>query len=324
MLVPEFCNNRASSLPDEFYFSLPQYCLEDDCGYPMEISEVLTQLHCSNPRCPSKVVQRLLAIAQQLGIKDLGEAKASKLIHTYGLTNPLLIFAYEPDVDGTIGEGVSLEVSNKIMAQFKDKKSFTLAEYVRIANLPFIQTSAITIFGDYDDLEVAYNDIEKGGVEFIAQKLNIKKSEDMENISLRALKIYDSLMTFKDDLFQGIKYVTIIKTHTSGMKRLKAVCSDEVGSPFRTKADFYATCNNRRDDVHIEFLNSVTKDIDYLVWAGADGSPARYTNKVKKVESYNAKYEEHKESGKLKENEHYIPIITASDFLKMLDELEVD
>lgn len=321
MLVPEFCENKMSSLPDEFYRSLPQYCIEDGCGYPMEMSEALTQLHCSNPRCPSKVIQRLLAIAQQLGIKDLGEAKASKLIHTYGLTNPLLIFAYEPDVDGAMGEGISLEMSNKIMSQFKDKKSFTLAEYVRIANLPFIQTSAITIFGDYDDLGDAYNDIERGGVEFIAQKLNIKKSEDSEDISLRALKIYDSLMTFKDDLFQGIKYVTIIKTHTSGMIRLKAVCSDEVGTPFRTKADFYSTCNNRRSDVHIEFLNAVTKDIDYLVWAGASGAPARYTNKVKKTEGYNAKYEEHKEAGTLKTNEHYIPIVTAGQFLDILDKL---
>lgn len=319
MLVPEFCENRMVSLPEEFYKSIPQYCIEEGCGYPMEISEVLTQLHCSNPRCPSKIVQRLVAITQQLGIKDLGEAKASKFIYNFGIKNPLLIFGYEPDEDGAMGEGISLEMSNKIMNQFKGKNKFTLAEYVRIANLPFIQTSAITIFGDYDDLEKAFDDIEKGGVEFIAQKLNIKKSEEEESVSLRALKIYDSLMTFKDDLFQGLKFVEIIVTHSEGMKKLKAVCSDEVGIPFRTKADFYATCNNRREDVHIEFLNAVTKDIDYLVWAGASGAPARYTNKVKKVEGYNAKYEEHKEAGTLKPNEHYIPIVTAGQFLDILD-----
>lgn len=321
MLVPEFCENQMTSLPEEFYRSIPQYCTEESCGYPMEMTEVLTQLHCSNPKCPCKVSQRLIAITNQLGIKDLGESKADKFIRGFGITNPLLIFGYEPDEDGAMGEGISLEMSNKIMNQFKGKNKFTLAEYVRIANLPFIQTSALQIFGDYDDLETAFNDIERGGVEFIAQKLNIKKTEDSNDISLRATKIFDSLMTFKTDLFQGIQFVEIIKTKVEGMKKLKAVCSDEVGVPFRTKADFYSTCNNRRPDVHIEFANSVTKDIDYLVWAGASGAPARYTNKVKKTEGYNAKYEEHKEAGTLKEGEHYIPIVTAGQFLDILDNL---
>lgn len=322
MLVSEFCENRSPLFPDLFYESIPQFCFEDGCNFPMEMTEALTQLHCSNPKCPSKIVQRLLAIANQLGVKGLGESKAMKFVRNFGVSNPLLIFGYEPNVDGAIGDGVSLEVSNDIVNQFTAKNSFTLAEYVRIANLPFIQTSAMSIFGDFDDLSEAYKKIEEGGVEYIRDKVNIKKgNEDSgESISVRALKIYDSLMTFKDDLFEGLEFVTIIKTHTEGMLRLKAVCSDEVGMPFRTKADFYATVNNRYPNVHVEFLNSVTKGIDYLVWAGADGSPARLTNKVKKTRAYNEKYEENKAKGTVKDGEHYIPIITAAQFLGMLDE----
>ena len=94
----------------------------------------------------------------------------------------------------------------------------------------------------------------------------------------------------------------------------KAVCSDEVGYPFKTKNDFYATVNNLYPNIHVEFLQSVTKSIDYLIWAGADGSPARYTNKVKKVEGWNKSF---KETGKGKE----IPIITASDFIILLQGL---
>lgn len=323
MLVPEFCRNRNGIISDKFYESIPQYCFEDGCGFPMEMSHTLTQLHCSNPRCPSKIVQRLVAMANQLGVKDMGESRAAKFVHTYGITNPLMIFTYEPNTDGAMGEGISLDVSNKIVSQFNEKKSFTLAEYVRIANLPFIQTSAMSIFGDYDSLEEVYDEIDKGGVEFIRSKLNIKKGdeEDTENISIRALKVYESLMTFKSDLLQAVDWVNIIKTHTEGMKTLKAVCSDEVGAPFRTKADFYATVNNSFENVHVEFLNSVTKAIDYLVWAGADGSPARYTNKVKKVTAYNEKYEANKEAGTVKDGEHYIPIVTANQFLEILKEM---
>ena len=323
MLVPELFKNRDASLPKKFYDSIPQYCIEESCGFPLEMSESLTQLHCSNPKCPSKVVQRLIAMANKLGVKDLGESRATKFINTFGIKNPLLIFGYEPAIDGAMGDGISVETSQKIVDQFVKKNSFTLSEYVSIANLPFIQTSALTKFGDYDSLEEAYKDIEMGGVEFIRNKLNIKKGgDDLEDsVSVRALKVYDSLMTFKDDLFEALEFVTIISVHNENSIRLKAVCSDEVGMPFKTKADFYATINNRYENIHVDFLSAVTKDIDYLIWAGANGRPARYTNKVKKVEGYNAKYEANKEKGKLKDGEHYIPIMTALDFLNMLDKM---
>lgn len=198
--------------------------------------------------------------------------------------------------------------------------------------MPFIQTSALQIFGDYDDLAQAYADIEQGGVEFIRQKLGITKGGtssavmstntgdnleiDIPDISIRALKVYTSLMTFKPDLFQALQFVNIIKLHDDNMKTLKVVCSEEVGAGFRTKSDFYSTVNGLYPNLHVEFLSSVTKSIDYLVWAGASGqSDVRVTNKVQKVRKYNEAYEAHKAAGTLKAGEHYIPIITANQFL---------
>ena len=319
MLVPDFCEHRNSVLPEEFYDSIPQYCSEEGCGFPMEMSETLTQLHCSNPRCPSKVIQRLVAIANSLGVKDMGEARAKKFVIKHEVTNPLDIFAYDVEKHGEFGEGISIDVTRKIIDQFKDKKKFTLTEYVKIANIPYIQTSAVSIFDGYDDINTAYSDIENGGVEFIREKLQIKKGSEFEDsISVRALKVLDSLMTYKTDLIEDIGFVDIIKTNIDGMINLKAVCSDEVGAPFKTKADFYATVNNMFPNIHVEFLNAVTKKIDYLVWAGADGSPARLTNKVKKTRGYNEKYEQNKASGKLKDGEHEIKILTANQFIDLL------
>ena len=324
MFVRDFIDSMDGQFPDMFLESLPTDCF--DCGSPMEVSDVLTGLHCSNPRCSSKVSQRLYALCNNLGIKDLGKSRAETFINNFGIDNPLLIFAYEPNSDGAMGDGISLEMSNKIMSQFEGKKNFTLTEYVRVANLPFLQTSCVSIFGDYDDLYEAYNDIEQGGVEFIRDKLDIKKGskeigEESSDVSIRALKVYETLMLYKEDLFQALPYVNIIegnKSKTSSdseLVYLRAVCSDEVGYPFKTKNDFYSTVNGLYPNVHVEFLQSVTKSIDYLVWAGADGkTQARYTNKVKKVEGWNKAY---KDSGKGKE----IPIVTAMDFLSILEGL---
>lgn len=305
MLVSLFVDEASPLFKDAFYECLPCEC--PVCGMPMEMSETLTNLHCSNPRCYSKVTQRLLAIANAIGVKDLGEARAEKWVLNFGITNPLDIFTYEPDTDGQMDDSISIELSNKIVAQFKTRNKFTLAEFVRVANLPNIQMSAFALFGQFDDLEEAYKHIEQGGVEYVRDCLSIK-DKGTEDISIRALKVYDSLMTYKDDLFEGIEYVEIIKLHTEGMKTLKAVCSTEVGEPFRTKADFYATCNNLYPNIHIEFGNSVTKATDYLIWAGASGRPAAVTNKVKKARGYQEKGCD-------------IKIVTAKEFLGILETL---
>lgn len=305
MLVSAFVNDGSPLFDDKFYECLPQEC--PVCGMPTEMSEALTGLHCSNPRCGSKVAQRLIAMANSLGVKNLGEARAMTWISTFGITNPLDIFTYEPDEDGPMGEGISVEVSNDIVSQFKAKNKFTLSEFVRVANLPNIQMSASAIFGQFDDLADAYRAIESGGVEYIRDCLNISKS-GTEDVSIRALKVFESLMTYKADLFEGVRYVEIIKLHVEGMQTLKAVCSTEVGDPFRTKADFYATCNNLYPNIHIEFGSSVTKTTDYLVWSGASGGPAPVTNKVKKARAYQEKGCD-------------IKIVTAKEFLMVLESM---
>lgn len=318
MLVKDFKSGEGKRFPDEFLACLPSYCLDSRCGSPTEMSEVLTGLHCSNPRCPTKVAKRLTTIASTLGIKDLGMARANDILDKWGIDNPLLIYAYDLS-DGELGNSISMEMSEKIFKQFDTKRNFTLWEFVRIANLPDIQSSALHIFGDFDDLGEAYKAIEEGGIDYIQKKLNIGSSN---GVSIRALKVYQSLMMFKSDLFSGIEYVNIIKTHNVGVKTLKAVCSEQVGYPYKTKSEFYADVNGKYEDIHIEFLQAVNKSIDYLIWAGAEDSSVRVTNKVKKVRGWNEAYASALAEGAVREEQHEIPIVSAKQFLEILDGLE--
>lgn len=322
MLVSDMIENEEGSFPEEFYMSLPTEC--PDCGFPTAMSDILTGLHCTNVRCPAKLAKRLSAMASALGVKGVGDSVARQIVDFfkigYGTTNIMLIFTWEPETDGC-PEGCSVESMKKITDQFQAKKSMTLSEYVRIANIPNVQTSAVQIFEDSDDINEVYRLI-GSDTTFVEQKLGITAS-DTESISIRATKIYQSLMAFKDELIQGIHYVDIIPVHSGSLKSFTAVCSDEVGAPFKTKADFYNQVNAKfSGSIHVEFLGSVKKSIDYLVWAGADGSPARITNKVNKVRAYNQKYEEHKASNTLKDGEHYIPIVTAKQFISILEDMQ--
>jgi len=302
MLVSQL-GSYYSDLGSDFLDCLPTTCPE--CGSPIEITEALTQLRCTNPVCAVKIAQRLVALASSIGVKDMGPARALKFVRHFNLRNPLAIYAYEPDEDGQMAPDINMDISKSIASQFQARKTFTLAEYVRAANLPYIQGSVFQLFEGYDDIDEAYARIKSEGVDYIREKLGI--SGDNE-ISIRATKVYESLMTFEDDLKSCIGSVIIQKIHTDDMKVIRAVCSSEVGSGFRTKADFYATCNNKYPNIHIEFGNSVTKSTDYLVWAGVEDTQTPVTGKAKKAMKY-------QEAG------CPIEIVSARQFIDVLDKL---
>lgn len=294
-------NYDAYGLPYEFAECLPEYC--PTCGAPLEIRETLTGLTCSNPKCPDKIVMRIRSICTDLNILQFGEKTIEEFVRYHELTNPLNIFELQPGM--LLYEGASEDLSNKIISQIDKKRNFLLWEYVMIANLPDVRTSAQKIFSDYKTLDEAYADIETGGVDFIQKKMGIVADGE---VSVQAMKVYKSLMEFKDDLLEDVDNVNIIST--DGKVELNVVCSDQVGNGFAKKKDFYDYINTTfGDKLHVNFLPSVRKDIDYLVWAGADGSPARYTSKVRTVENWNSK------------GTTNIPILTAQQFIEEMEDL---
>lgn len=55
------------------------------CGFPIVNNENLTDRYCSNPQCPGHMSFKIAALAQRLGVKDIGPATALDLINTYKL-----------------------------------------------------------------------------------------------------------------------------------------------------------------------------------------------------------------------------------------------
>lgn len=285
-------------LPRRFAECLPEYC--ESCGAPLVIRETLTGLHCSNPRCVDKIVKRIEMLCDDLNILYFGESTIQKFVEDYHITNPMQIFALERGM--LVSSDTSPEVSAKIINQIVEKRTFLLWEYVMYSNMPYIKTSARKIFQGYASLDEAYQDIENGGIEFIQDKLGIADNQ----VSVQAMKVYKSLMEYKEDLYDTLENVEII--NSASIKEINVVCSDEVGGAFKKKAEFYDYVKkNYGEKAHFNFLPSVTKSIDYLVWKGADGSPARYTSKVKTVDGWNSK------------GVTSIPIVTASQFLELVE-----
>ena len=296
MLVSEL--KEVSGLPEEFLMELPAAC--EDCGFPTEITEALTMLYCSNPRCIEKVVQRVVAIALKLGIKGLGESMARGFLTKYQLDNPLIIFAYELS-DGTFTDSCSVAVSEKIYNQIQSCNKFLLWEYVRVANLPHIQDCAQPIFSGYSSIEAAFADIEQGGVAFIAKKLGVGGVPS--GVSVRAAQVYTTLIQFKQDLIEPLESINIIDT--ASVDLIKVAISTSVGAGFASKESFVAYVNERfAGRVYIEFMSSVSKNIGFLVWSKT-GSPTSKVDKVCRLQSQG----------------YDIKILTGVEFVEHLDSL---
>ena len=72
-------NYESMGLPEEFAFCIPDVC--PDCGAPMVMSETLTGLHCSNPKCGSKLVMRIRQICKDMNVLYFGESAIERFIN---------------------------------------------------------------------------------------------------------------------------------------------------------------------------------------------------------------------------------------------------
>ena len=305
MLVEDLKNSEFGYLDEETLALIPNNCYE--CGVPLSINPTLTHLTCTNPRCVDKITLRTVAMFNQLDVVDIGEPTIKKLVKTFEIDSPFTFFYYEPsDWDDLEPHSYNESLKKKadaVFEQLNSKREMTLIQFIKLANLPNIQDGADKVFDGVSDLEEFYGDLDTYGVELIQGKLEIKKED-----SLRSSKMYLTLQEYRSDLLDVFYsgYVTIMEDNRADVK-IKAVCSDEVGGGFRRKADFYKYIEeNYSEKIYIDWGKSATKAMDVLIWAGAEGEPARYTSKVSKTETWNSQGAN-------------IPILTASQFLNIVE-----
>lgn len=192
MLVAELDKNRFKKIDSRFYDSLPKFCEVESCGFPMQINEVLTEVSCSNVRCPKKIAKRVQELCQKLGI-EITYLTAFDYVIMNHITNPMYLFKSQAGIE------LEQEERDKIL------KQMSLERFVELNCLPYLEDT-IKIFKEYDSLDDFYADLESDGIEFLEKQLSVFVDEEL---SMRALKAYDVLMTFKQDLYDGIDYVEI-------------------------------------------------------------------------------------------------------------------
>lgn len=260
---------------------IPHTC---ECGAPVEFTDSLRQIYCTNPRCFYKIAARIEAMAKKLRgpngetCDGWGESTCITVCQEFGLISPFQVFKLQELVDKGITSSVpAFEKKVKSICN-PALRRVELWKVAELAGIPNVDSIAYKIFGGYESFEQAYEDIEKWQVPFIANKLGLKSSDT----SVMAVNIYDALLRYKDELIFGEKQFDIYKP--TGVTLYVTITGGVQG--FKNKGEFIQYINNRYNGrVNAMLMNSVTTSVEILVADGDTGS-----NKFRTATRFNEKY----------------------------------
>ena len=266
---------------DDVLNVIPHTC---SCGAPVEFTDSLRQIYCTNPRCYYKVAARLEAMAKKLRgpngecCEGWGESTCVTVCQEYNMISPYQVFQLEKLV--AAGSGSSVPAFEKKVKSIcnPELRKVELWKVVELAGIPSIESIAYKIFGGYHSFEEAFADIEAGQVPFIANKLGLKNSET----SVMAVNVYKTLLEYKDEILYGEKQFDIYEP--TGKTLYMCITGGVAG--FRNKSEFVQYINNRYSGkVNAMLMNSVTTQVEILV---ADGDTGY--NKYKTAARLNGKF----------------------------------
>lgn len=250
-------------LIDEYVLQeIPEKC---ECGADIVFTDTTRQIFCSNPRCTYKVAARLEKMAKDMNVDGFGEKNCIKFCKAYKMISPFQIFILNNrnDLD-YIGVSSARKIMNDICAD--ERRNVKLWEVVKYCGIPDIDGDAAKIFSGYNSMKEAFEDIENGEVAFIADKLDIKRTE----ASVMAVRVYKNLMQYKDELFFGEMQFNVVK---EAGKTIKMAIHNSVFG-YKNKGQYVRYLNNKYSGkLNFVLSNSVSNDVDILVSeAGIDNS----------------------------------------------------
>ena len=268
---------------------IPDTC---ECGAEVVFSDSLKQIMCSNPRCYHKIAFRLEGMAKTMQADGFGESTCEAICSAYKLKSPYQVFLLEGK---EAPDGVAAFDKKIYGITHCEALNCELWQMVAYGGIPGIDTIAYKLFGDYDNINDAYADIEKYQVPFIAEKLGQKSG----GAGVMAVNIYNTLIQYKAELQFAEQYFHIKK---KAGDRLQIAITDSVIG-YTNKSAFVKELNMLYEGkVSIVRLNSVTAEVSYLIADGDTGS-----NKYKKAL-------------KMQEKGYPIQIVTSTEFKDILKE----
>lgn len=247
--------------PTEFLSYLPLTC--GSCGSDTEIIESLSYLQCSNARCISKVGYRMWLLLNDLGVDSLTVDECICFMKEFDTTNPYSILLYNPNSDGELFEGYGVEKSIEVYKELNKKRGMLLWEFIKIGNFEGLNDSVEKILKRYTDLYSFYDELSEGGIGFIQNLLlEAVEIEEQDSICVEAVLIYDVFISNKEDIFEGLTGVVIIKPEYS----LGVLFANNVTIHSSNKSFLSEINQTLKNKIYLYPLNMLSDSVSLVYW----------------------------------------------------------
>ena len=282
---------NAGLLDFELYKIIPQTCAY--CGYDIEINESLTFMWCSNSFCPEHLAARIELMLKELGIEGFGRKLCRDLVIENNLAFPGQVF--DLDVED-MPSHYTYEMQEKLYNEIHSKRTQPLWKIIKSLQYDGFSDRAKKVFGGYGDIGQFYTDLSEQGEELIADLLNMNLTPTTARIEQLLWDNFDEI-TKTTSLFNIPKVAsTMLKVSITG--GVSSVTMDD-GSKYPNRDLFIDDMIAKYGDkVNIIKLARPTSDCDYF---------------ISDKKSSSSKYRQAEENN--------IPIVTAAEFVEILENL---
>lgn len=293
------------------------------CGAELVLSDSLRTLKCTNKNCMYKVINRLKHMNNKLNI-GLSDLSIENIVSKLKLITPYQIFLLKDTVNsGIITEADVANIETVLENIEREKnKPYKLYDIPRVSGIETIENVAIAIFNGFDSMNELYDEIEKGQVSFVSERLGLATPDS----TTLGVEIYDKLMQYMEEFEFAEMQMNIVKSYENKLNI--AFCDNII--PFINKAE-YIDYINSITKFKFNYIGSVSETTDILIRNSSENNSksraARIINDKFIAESMNSGSLELKDinrtlDGELKPQGSKILICSSDELIQRLKRLE--
>lgn len=210
------------------------------CGAEIVFSNSLRNAYCSDRNCIYKVISRVKELNELLRL-ELSDIDIENIVKKLSITTPYQILMLDAVVKAGSITNADIHNIDTVLQKLEQAKQleYEIYQIAEMSGLESIKTTAKAIFSGFDSVSEAYNEIEKGQLSFVNERLGLITAE----ASTLGVEIYSQLTDFMEEFLFAEMQLKVKKY--SDYKLNIAFCDNII--PFVNKREF------------IEYINSLTK-----------------------------------------------------------------
>lgn len=242
---------------------IPKKC---KCGRDIILSDSLKTARCSDNKCIYNTFNRLEQFNNRLNI-GISTFDMELIAKKLKLSTPYQILmideAYE---SGIIVNGDIHNIESIVQNIRKIKQSeYFVYEIIEIVGIEKITNVAKSIFQGFNSVDEAFDEIERGQVAFISDRLGMTTQDS----TIFSVDIYNTLLKLKDEILFGELQLNVKK---ESRPRLNMAFCDNI-IPYVNKREFIEYLDSL-SNYKINHVNTVSENTDILI-RNADGTSSK-------------------------------------------------